>query len=84
MGIIKIVIQRGTAIREVEKTPSKWSGDLFLDYQKKKMLSLPSEVKIVTKHGVSVLKASEYPQVPRLPSGGCVISTARGTATRIL
>lgn len=80
----KLVIERGTAAITVPKVYSIWSGQSFLEYQKKKMASLPEKFSLTTKRGTSDLRMADYSTVDRIPPKGLVISTARGTATRIL
>lgn len=81
----KLVIERGTRIREVERVFTVWSGEAFLEYQRKKMLSLPQDMIISTKRGTGGTKVAEYPYVPKKMSlGGFIISIARGTGTRLL
>jgi hypothetical protein len=80
----KLVIERGTATATLPKVYSIWSGQSFLEYQKKKMSSLPAKLAFSSKRGTSSIKLSDYTIVDRLPTKGFVISTARGTATRIL
>ncbi len=82
--ITKLVIERGTATIQVPKVYSIWSGQSFLEYQKKKMAALPEKYALTTKRGTSNLKMADYSTVDKIPSKGVVISTARGTATRIL
>jgi len=81
----KLVIERGTGIREVERVFTIWSGEAFLEYQKKKMFSLSPNMIISTKRGTGSLKVVEYPYVPKkMHLGGFIISTGRGTGTRLL
>lgn len=80
----KLVIKRGTSTEEVPKVYSIWSGQPFLEYQKKRMSSLPEKFSLITRRGTSELKMSDYAPVDKKPDKGFVISTARGTATRIL
>lgn len=80
----KLVIERGTSAITVPKVYSIWSGQSFLEYQKKKMALLPEKFSLTTKRGTSGLKVSDYSTVDKIPPKGLVISTARGTATRIL
>lgn len=80
----KLVINRGTATEVVPKVYSIWSGQPFLEYQKKRMSSLPEKFSLIIKRGTSELKMADYVTVDKKPAKGFVISTARGTATRIL
>jgi hypothetical protein len=81
----KLVIERGTEIREVERVFTVWSGESFLEYQKKRMLAIPHNMIISTKRGTGSVKISEYPYVPKkMHLGGFIISTGRGTGTRLL
>jgi len=80
----KLVIERGTATTTVPKVYSVWSGQSFLEHQKKKMALLPEKFSLTTKRGTSGLKMADYSTVDKIPPKGLVISTARGTASRIL
>ena len=81
----KLVIERGTETRKVERIFTVWAGEPFLEYQKKKMKAIPRDLKISIKRGTECRKVSEYPHVPKkIPSGGFVISTGRGTGIRLL
>ena len=81
----KIVTDKGTSIHEGELKPSYWVGELFREDQKKKMSLVPYGTVLSIRRGTGTMKASEYPDVPKTRSiKGFVISTARGTATRIL
>lgn len=82
---VKLVLEKGTAIKEFEDPVSIWAGESFLGYQKRNMASLPRDLKILTKRGTEGIKVSEYPHVKaKMPTGGCVISIGRGTGTRLL
>ena len=82
---VRLEIERGTATREEEHTKPVWSGEAYLGYQKMVMSSLPPETKILTKRGTGVIRSSDYVMpIPKLPMHGIVISTSRGTSTRIL
>ena len=81
----KLVIERGTDTRKVERIFTVWAGEPFLEYQKKKMKAIPHDLKISMKRGTEGVKVSEYPYVPKkMLLGGLVISTGRGTGTRRL
>jgi len=82
--ITKLVTERGTSTIKVPKVYAIWSGPSFLEYQKKKMAALPERYALTTKRGTSNLKMTDYSTVEKIPTRGLVISTARGTATRIL
>jgi len=80
----QITTQRGTQVLELEVGPPNWAGELFKEYQAKRMASLPTNTIINTKRGTVGIKASEYPKsVRKLPSR-LRISSARGTAIRSL
>lgn len=81
----KLVIERGTAIREVPKVYSIWSGKAFLEYQKKKITSLPIGFSVITKRGTASLKVSDLPTpIEHKLLGKYKLCTARGTSTRYL
>jgi hypothetical protein len=81
----KIVVDKGTSVHEGEIKPAHWAGELYREDQKKKMSLVPYGTVLSILRGTSAMKLSEYPAVPKLvPLKGFVISTARGTATRIL
>lgn len=81
----KRVLGRGTSAQELEILPPNWAGNSFLEYQEKKLASLPQETIVCTKRGTSTMKISQFPKTQRqLPDSGFIISTARGTATRRL
>ena len=81
----KIIVGRGTATKEIEIVPSKWSGDSFRSYQEEVMEGVPESMKMSVGKGTQFLLASKYPKSKaKLPSGGYLLSIARGTATRRL
>ena len=61
----KLVIERGTDTRKVERIFTVWAGEPFLEYQKKKMKAIPHDWKISMKRGTECIKVSEYPYVPK-------------------
>ncbi len=80
----QITVQRGTQVLELEVGLPNWAGELFKEYQAKRMASLPTNTIINTKRGTVGIKASEYPKsVRKLPSR-LRICYARGTAIRSL
>ena len=82
---MKLVVQKGTSIKEYEDPVSIWAGESFLGYQKRNMASLPRDLIISTKRGTGGVRVSEYlPAKAKIPTGGCVISIGRGTGTRLL
>ena len=82
---VKLVLEKGTTIKECEDPVSIWSGESFLGYQKRNMVSLPRDLIISTRRGTGSIKVSEYlPTRAKMPTGGCVISIGRGTGTRLL
>lgn len=81
----KLVIERGTGIRKVDKVFTVWSGESFLEYQKKKMMTIPHDMSLSIKRGTGSIKVSEYPEVrKKIPLGGFILSTGRGTGIRLL
>ncbi len=79
------IFGRGTYVQELEVTPPNWVGKSFLEYQEKRLASLPQKTILCTKRGTVRVKLSEYPKTQRqLPGSGTIISVARGTATRSL
>jgi hypothetical protein len=82
---VRLEIERGTATREEEHIKPIWSGEAFLGYQKLVMSSLPPKTRILTKRGTGFITSSEYvPPIPKPSMHKIVISTGRGTSTRIL
>jgi len=80
----QILTHRGTQVLELEVGLPNWTGELFKEYQAKRMASLSPNTIINTKRGTVGIKASEYPKsVRKLPSR-LRISCARGTAIRSL
>ncbi len=81
----KITTNKGTQTLSLEIGLPNWSGELFKEYQEKKMASLPATTIISTKRGTSGIKASEYPKSQRkFQTNGLKISSARGTKIRTL
>lgn len=82
---VKLVLEKGTSIKEYEDPVSIWAGESFLGYQKRNMSSLPHDTIISTRRGTVGIMAPDYPQMKtKIPTGGYVISTARGTTIRLL
>ena len=80
----KIGTNKGTQMLELEVGLPNWAGELFIEYQERKMASLAGTI-ISTKRGTCGIKASMYPKTQRkTPINGLRISTARGTAVRTL
>ena len=80
----QITVQKGTRVLELEVGLPNWAGELFKEYQAKRMASLPTNTIINTKRGTVGIKASDYPKsVRKLPSR-LRICYARGTAIRSL
>ena len=78
----KRLFGRGTSVQEMEVIPPNWAGKSFLEYQEKRLASLPKDTILCTKRGTVKVKLSEYPKTQRqLPGSGTIISAARGTAT---
>ena len=56
---MKLVVQKGTSIKEYEDPVSIWAGESFLGYQKRNMALLPRDLIISTKRGTGGVKISE-------------------------
>ena len=80
----KITTNKGTQVLELEVGPPNWAGELFKEYQERKMASLPASTIICTKRGTVGIKASEYPKSERKLPSRLRICCARGTAIRSL
>ena len=81
----EITTNKGTQTLLLEVGLPDWSGELFNEYQEKKMASLPATTIICTKRGTSGIKASVYPKSQRkFQTKGLKISSARGTKIRTL
>ena len=82
---VKITTNRGTRTLLLEVGLPNGSGELFNEYQEKRMASLPATTIICTKRGTGRIKASEYPKSQRkFQTKGLRISSARGTKIRTL
>ncbi len=82
---VKITTNRGTRTLSLEVGLPNGSGELFNEYQEKKMASLPTTTIICTKRGTSRIKASVYPKSQRkFQTKGLKISSARGTKIHTL
>ena len=85
MDSVKLVGQRGTQVHDAEYRPPSWAGEPFIQEQAKNLSSLSPKTVLCTKRGTAILKVTECLKVPKTRSlKGFVISTARGTATRVL
>ena len=81
----EITTNKGTQTLLLEVGLPNWSGELFKEYQEKKMASLPATTIISTKRGTCGIKASVYPKSQRkFQTKGLKISSARGTKIRTL
>ena len=80
----QIITHRGTQVLELEVGLPNWAGELFKEYQAKRMVSLPTNTIINTKRGTVGIKASEYPKSERKLPSKLRISSARGTAIHSL
>ncbi len=80
----QILMHRGTQVLELEVGLPNWAGELFKEYQAKRMASLSPNTIINTKRGTVGIKASEYPKSQRKLPSRLRISCARGTAIRSL
>jgi hypothetical protein len=82
---VKIVMDKGTTIHDEEYKEIEWAGKSYHEEQKKKLKTIPYGTILSVRRGTGFIKASEYPIVPKkLDLKGFVISTGRGTSTRIL
>ena len=82
---VEITTNRGTQTLSLEVGLPNWTGELFNEYQEKKMASLPATTIICTKRGTSGIKASVYLKSQRkFQTKGLKISSARGTKIRTL
>ena len=82
---VKITTNKGTQTLSLEVGLPNWTGELFNEYQEKKMASLPPNTIICTKRGTSRIKALVYPKSQRkFQTKGLKISSARGTKIRTL
>jgi hypothetical protein len=80
-----IVTQKGTIVHDIEPIPVKWAGDGYYEEHKKKLASIPPDTTLCLRRGTKVIKVSEYPKTGKtIFRKRIVLSTARGTATRIL
>ena len=85
MDSIKLVGQRDTQVHDAEYRPPSWAGEPFIQEQTKNLSSLPLKTVLCISRGTAILEATECLKVPKTRSiKGFVISTARGTATRVL
>ena len=81
----KITTNKGTQTLSLEVGLPNWTGELFNEYQEKKMASLPPNTIICTKRGTCGIKASVYQKSQRkFQTKGLKISSARGTKIRTL
>ena len=81
----EITTNKGTQTLLLEVSLPDWSGELFKEYQEKKMASLPTTTIICTKRGTSRIKVAMYPKSQRrFQTKGLKISSARGTKIRTL
>ncbi len=81
----EITSNKGTQTLSLEVGLPNWSGELFKEYQEKKMTSLPETTIFCTKRGTRGIKASVYPKSRRkFQTKGLKISSARGTTLRTL
>jgi hypothetical protein len=80
-----IVTQKGTIVHNIEPIPVKWAGDGYYEEQKMKMRSVPPDTTLCVRRGTKSIKISEYPKTGKtIFRKRIVLSTSRGTATRIL
>ncbi len=81
----QITTNKGTESIQLEVGLPNWSGELFKEYQKEKMASLPKNTLILTSRGTVGIRASMYPtSIRKAAPTGTRISHSRGTAIRTL
>ncbi len=81
----QISMNKGTESLQLEVGLPNWSGELFKEYQKQRMASLPKSTVISMNKGTSRVYSSVYPKSRRTPIPvGMRISSGRGTTTRSL
>jgi len=69
-------------MHELEVGLPNWAGELFIEYEERKMASLAGTI-ISTKRGTCGINASVYPKSERkFQTNGLKISSARGTKIR--
>jgi hypothetical protein len=84
-GLEMIITHKGVLVCQAELTPPKWAGDPYREEQKRKMSSAPPDVTLCVRRGTESVKISEYPKTEKtIFLKKIVLSTARGTGTRIL
>ena len=80
-----IVTEKGTMLHDIEPIPVKWAGDGYYEELKKKMRSVPPDTTLSLGRGTKSIKLSEYPKTGKtIFRKRIVLSTARGTGTRVL
>lgn len=80
-----LLTYKGVLIRQAELTPPKWAGESYREEQKRAMRSVPPDTTLCVKRGTKSIRVSEYPQIEKtILLKKIVLSTARGTGTRIL
>lgn len=80
-----IVTEKGTMLHEIQPIPVKWAGIGYYEAQKKKMTAMPLDTVLCTGRGTKSVKISEYPKSEKtVYLKRIVLSTSRGTSTRIL
>lgn len=80
-----IVTEKGTMLHDIEPIPVKWAGDGYYEEQKKKMTAMPPDTILCIRRGTKSIKISEYPKSEKTVFlKRIVLSTARGTSTRVL
>lgn len=84
-GLEMIITHKGVLVRHVELAPPKWAGDPYREEQKRVMSSIPPDTTLCVGRGTRSIKISEYPKIEKtIFLEKIVLSTARGTGTRIL
>jgi hypothetical protein len=82
---IRIVSGRGTSIIEKEFKEEKWAGKDFQAEQLRLRSLLPKGLVLSRVRGTKSVSVHDYPTIMRMLSRkGYVISTAKGTALRVL
>ncbi|MEM3064983.1 MAG: hypothetical protein QW177_06380 [Candidatus Nitrosotenuis sp.] len=80
-----IITHKGILVRHAELTPPKWAGDPYREEQKRAMSAVPPDTTLCVGRGTRSIRISEYPKTEKtIFLQKIVLSTARGTGTRIL
>ncbi|MGQ0771240.1 MAG: hypothetical protein ACT4NT_00505 [Nitrososphaerota archaeon] len=80
-----ILTHKGIVAHRLELTPIKWAGDGYRKEQIKKMASIPPDTTLCVGRGTKSIKLADYPRIEKtIFLKRIVLSTERGTGTRIL